>query len=139
MPDVPFGRAERRKLAGRHEVLGGIQNQRHAFASGRISFYLDALDDSAKAVKQGIRVMRPGRGVAQLACKVIHHALAALGVAASQGAESAGKVVMQDHVPRAEHLSGEKLRQVAVRVTVGRRGAKQIVDVSVQNEQAGRA
>ena len=50
------------------------------------------------------------------------------------------QVVAEDQVPTAEDLRGEKLRQAAIGVCRPRRlGAmNQVVDVAVQDEQAGR-
>ena len=132
------------QIARRNQVLRVIEHHADALAARGIILEQVALDESIQQQQHVLRVARPGGRFAATSGKVLSHGLQSAGVSTRQRPQTAAEIVTDHHIPRAEQLRAQELREAAIRRRVvlagsGRRTQDQIANVAVQYEQAGRA
>ena len=93
----------------------------------------------SKSKQHGVGVAGPVAGFSPPGGKLLLHDPQPLGVVASLRAQTLAQVVAQHHVPAAEDLGREELGQIAVGLLRSFATTDQVMDIAVQNEEAGRA
>ena len=141
-PDQPRAlRAGHLAQLGRgHQVLGVVEDHAEADPLGRVVLHQVLLDELVEQGEDGVGVPRPGLGLADPLGDRADHLAEPLARRCRRTSAGLAEVVPQHDVPGAEELGRQELGD-GCRRSAGSPSscADQVVDVAVEDEQAGRA
>ena len=114
-----------------------IEDHAHVDPSLRVLLHHVLLEELVEHGEDGVRVLGPGLGLADPLGDRAEHLAEPLAIGAGSHPQPIAEVVDEHDVPRAKELGGEEVGHGAVRSRPRIFLADKVVDVAVEDEQAG--